>query len=281
MGRVGLVPLVYACIAPHGGEIVPALAGSKTDLFTLTRKGMRILAQRVREARPDTIVIASPHNLRLLKHIGVVMSENSAGKVAGGRKEIRLRAKCDVEFAKKLIEEAEARSLPVVGANYGALEGPLSNLAMDWGTLVPLWFFLKGPRRRIRIVIVTPSRGIPLRQNFEFGRAMAKVAEKERKRVALVASADQAHAHKRSGPYGFDRRAKQYDEMVVDSVRTGRLDSLMSVDADFVKGAKPDSLWQIAMLAGALSVVPMKGEFVSYQVPTYYGMLCASYQRLP
>jgi aromatic ring-opening dioxygenase LigB subunit len=32
------------------------------------------------------------------------------------------------------------------------------------------------------------------------------------------------------------------------------------------------------MLAGALSVVPMAGELVSYQVPTYYGMLCASFK---
>jgi aromatic ring-opening dioxygenase LigB subunit len=273
------VPLVYACIAPHGGEIVPALAGRKLGLFSPTRRGMRTLALRMNKARPETIVVASPHNLRLLKHIGVVMSENSTGRVAEGRREIRLRAKCDIEFAKKLIDAADARGLPVVGANYGALEGRLSDLPMDWGTLIPLWFFLKGPLKR-RIVIVTPSRGIPLRQNLEFGKAVAEMAEKERKRVALVASADQAHAHKRSGPYGFDRRAKQYDKLVVDAVRRGRLGSLMRMDANFVSGAKPDSLWQMAMLAGALSVVPMKGELVSYQVPTYYGILCASYQRL-
>jgi aromatic ring-opening dioxygenase LigB subunit len=32
------------------------------------------------------------------------------------------------------------------------------------------------------------------------------------------------------------------------------------------------------MLAGVLDVVPMEGRLVSYQAPTYYGMLCASYQ---
>ena len=51
----------------------------------------------------------------------------------------------------------------------------------------------------------------------------------------------------------------------------------MKMDPDFVDGAKPDSWWQMAMLVGVLSVVPMRGELVSYQVPTYYGMLCASY----
>jgi len=275
------VPLVYACIAPHGGEIVPALAGKKGDLFSPTRKGMRALALRTKEARPDTMVVATPHNLRLQKHIGVVVSEYSSGRVVGGRKEIRMRAKCDVEFSKKLVEAAEVRGLPVVAANYGALEGPLSDLAMDWGTLVPLWFLLKGTGLKSKVVIVTPSRGIPLEQNFEFGRTVAEVAGGQKKRVALVASADQAHAHRKGGPYGFDRRAAEYDRLVVEAVQRDRLRSLLDLSPEFVEGAKPDSLWQIAMLAGALSVVPMRGELLSYQVPTYFGMLCASYSRRP
>jgi aromatic ring-opening dioxygenase LigB subunit len=148
---------------------------------------------------------------------------------------------------------------------------------MDWGTLIPLWFFLRGGPRR-KVVIVTPSRGIPLPENFEFGKALARVALKEKKRVAFVASADQAHAHKKDGPYGFDSRAAEYDRLVADLVRQGSLEDIMEFDPDFVEGAKPDSLWQMTMLAGALSVVPMKGELLSYQVPTYFGMLCASYR---
>lgn len=274
------MPLVYCCIAPHGGEVVPALAGKKAALYSPTRRGMKAIATRMKQSRPDTIVVASPHNLRLQKHIGVVISEYSSGKLAEGRKGIRLRARCDVEFAKRLAESAEVMGLPVAAANFGALEGPMSEMAMDWGTLIPLWFVLKGSGLKCRIVIVTPSRGIPLRQNFDFGRALGEVAEREKKRVAFVASADQAHAHKKDGPYGFDPRAKQYDGLVVEAIQRQRLDSIMEMKADFVDGAKPDSLWQMTMLAGVLSAVSMRGELLSYQVPTYYGMLCASYQRV-
>ena len=271
------MPLVYACIAPHGGQVIPALAGSKGRLFLPTRKGMQVLAERMRAARPDTIVVASPHSLRLQRHVGVVISENTSGELSDGKARVGLKAKCDVELGRRVIREAERAGLPVVGANYGGLEGPASDLAMDWGSLVPLWFFLRGHRRRPRVLIVTPSRGIPLRQNIEFGTAVAKAAEKTQSRVAFVASADQAHAHDKKGPYGFDTRAGEYDALVVSAVRRGRLGPLMKATRALVEGAKPDSLWQIAMLAGALSVVPMKGELVSYQVPTYFGMLCASY----
>ena len=272
------MPLVYACIAPHGSEVVPALAGRELRRFSPTREGMKTLALEMKRARPDTIVVATPHNLRLQKHIGVVTARYSSGSVTEGRRTIRLRAACDVPFAEGLVAEAEKQGLPVVAANYGALEGPLSNLAMDWGTLIPLWFFLRGGRQKSKVVIVTPSRGIPLRENFEFGRALARVALRESRRVAFVASSDQAHAHRKNGPYGFDARAAEYDRRVADLVRRGSLEGIMEFDPGFVEGAKPDSLWQMTMLAGALSVVPMRGELLSYQVPTYFGMLCASYR---
>jgi len=271
------VPLVYACIAPHGGETIPALAGDKLRLFAPTRRGMRILARQVKEARPDTIVIASPHNLRLPKHIGVVISEHSSGQVVEGKKIVRLRVDCDVEMGRAVIDEAEKRGLPVVGANYGAMEGPMSDLAMDWGTLIPLWFLLRANKLKSKVLIVTPSRGIPLEQNHEFGKCIASVAEGSRRRVVFVASSDQAHAHRKDGPYGFDERAKVYDRSVLEAVEGGRLSSVMRIDPDLVEAAKPDSLWQMTMLAGALSVVPMRGELVSYQVPTYFGMLCAGF----
>lgn len=272
------VPLVYACIAPHGGEIVPALAGKKLASFAPTRKGMNGLARALKETRPDTIVIASPHNLRIDRHIGVVTSEYSSGRAIEGAREIRLKARCDVALSKELAAAGESRGLPVVAVNYGVSEGPLSDVAMDWGTLIPLWFLLKGNRLKSRIVIVTPSREVPLAQNIEFGRVVAEVSNGEKKRVAFVASADQAHAHRKSGPYGFDKRASEYDRQVVEAICADRLgETITRMDPEFIDCAKPDSLWQMAMLVGALSVVPMEGELLSYQVPTYYGMLCASY----
>lgn len=275
------MPLVYACIAPHGGEIVPALAGRRLALFAPTRKGMKTIATEMDVAKPDTIVVATPHNLRLQRHIGVVTSQYTSGAVTEGKRTVRLKAACDTDLSGKIVGEAEREGLPVVAANYGALEGPLSDLAMDWGTLVPLWFLLRGTGSKRKVVIVTPSRGIPLSQNFEFGKAVARVASEERKCVAFVASADQAHAHSRSGPYGFDRRAAEYDARVADAIRDDRLESILELEQSLTEAAKPDSLWQMAMLAGTLTVVPMHGRLLSYQVPTYFGMICASYSRSP
>ena len=40
-----------------------------------------------------------------------------------------------------------------------------------------------------------------------------------------------------------------------------------------------DGLWQTLMLGGALEAVPMQGELLSYEAPSYYGMLVAIWSQ--
>ena len=275
------MPLEYACIIPHGSDIIPQLAVRKTEhLFEKTRESVRRIARDIREVRPDTIVIASPHNLRLQDKIGIVTSENTTGQLNGPRgKKVNLSLKCDREFVQDLLQESARHHLPVVGANYGAAEGPASDMPMDWGTLVPMWFVAKEERVKAKTVIVTPSREIPLEKNISLGTTIAEVAEKRKTRLVFIASADQAHAHKKSGPYGYHRSAGKYDEFVAQAIQNNRIESISRLNKRFIEDAKPDSLWQMAMLAGLTRVVKMRGSLLSYEVPTYYGMICASFFR--
>ncbi len=275
--------VVYACIAPHGGEIIPELA-SKSMLSRVeeTRVAMRVLARRMFEVRPQTIVIASPHSPRLLSKIAVVVSENSSGTLKGSTKRsVALRARCDVDFAKTVVVQSEKTGLPVVGANYGTATGSSSDMQMDWGTLIPLWFLLKEQKLKSRILIVAPSREIPLRTNFDFGRLLGRLMNRDKKRkFAFIASADQAHAHSRSGPYGFSPAASKYDDFVLNAIRDNELKRILKLKPSFIEAAKPDSPWQMVMLAGINEVVPLRSELLSYQVPSYYGMACAGFEPI-
>ena len=275
--------LSYACIAPHGSDVIPELANKRTlRSFEETRKGILAVAREVKRARPDTIIIASPHNLRVHQHIAIVTAENSSGTLRGWNapeKRASLKVKCNPSLAKELLAAGTRRRLPVVGVNYGTFEGSNSDMAMDWGTFVPLWFFMHENRIRPKIVIVTPSREIPLDQNIAFGRTIADVVEKKRERVVFVASADQAHAHKKNGPYGFSKAAAAYDKFMVNAIERDDIDSIKELGRKFVEAAKPDSLWQMAMLAGVSERIPLVPHLYSYQVPTYFGMICAGFQR--
>src|SRR5271157_93799 len=272
--------IVYACIAPHGSEVIPELAGNKFDAFDETRRGMEKLAKQMKKHDPRTIVLATPHGLRLDHTIGVVTSYYSEGSLEEKGKRIAARLRCNRLLALKILPETRKASLPIVGANYGASEGPASCMQMDWGTLIPMWFFGAQGRNKPRIVIVTPSREIPLTQLVDFGKIIAEVAEASHEKIAFVASADQGHAHDKKGPYGFHPASREYDELVMKAVTENNLKQLLTLDPQFIEDAKPDSLWQIAILAGLLERVNMKARLVSYQAPTYFGLLCASFEKI-
>ncbi|HUK51057.1 MAG TPA: hypothetical protein VLV18_08465 [Terriglobales bacterium] len=277
--------LVYACIVPHGSETIEKLTTpSVAHKFRKTRNGMRILARKVGNEKPDTIVIATPHNVRLSETIGVVTSENSSGILRTSPRSqasVSLKVKCDSNFASKLVQRSSLRGLPVIGVNYGTSEGVSSDLPMDWGTLIPLWFMIPRCKKKPKIVIVTPSREILLRRNFEFGRLIADEAESERtRRIVFVASADQAHAHKKTGPYGFSLKAKQFDGLVLEALEKNRISEILNWSPKLIEAAKADSLWQMAILAGIADKVKLRAELVSYEVPTYFGMICAHFRRV-
>lgn len=269
--------LVFACISPHGGEVIPELAGGMLDAFAETRRSMIELTSMMKRQNVNTIVLATPHNLRLEAKIGVVTTEFTEGSIKENGKSVELRCSCDKQFAKGILEKARESKLPVVGANYGTNDGPASCMPMDWGALIPLWFFIGQGKEDPKVVLVTPSREIPLKELVEFGNVISDAATASGKRVAFVASADQGHAHRADGPYGYNPASAEFDQLVKEAVQKNDLGPLMRLSKKFVEDAKPDSLWQLAILHGILMRTRMVGHMLSYQTPTYYGMLCASY----
>jgi aromatic ring-opening dioxygenase LigB subunit len=147
---------------------------------------------------------------------------------------------------------------------------------MDWGVLIPLWFMGGRSDPQVPTVVVSPARDRPIEEHVRAGRALARAAAGSGKRVALIASADHGHAHDPEGPYGFDPAAAAYDEQIVRLVQEQRLNGLLELDPAFVEAAKADSWWQLAMLHGALGT-GWRGDFLSYEASTYFGMLCAAY----
>ncbi|MDQ2912996.1 MAG: extradiol ring-cleavage dioxygenase, partial [Chloroflexota bacterium] len=129
---------------------------------------------------------------------------------------------------------------------------------------------------QVPAVVVSPARDRPLEEHVRAGQALARAAAASGKRVALIASADHGHAHDPDGPYGFDPAAAAYDETLVRLVQEDRLSGLLGLKPAFVEAAKADSWWQLAMLYGALGE-GWRGEFLSYEASTYFGMLCAAY----
>jgi aromatic ring-opening dioxygenase LigB subunit len=238
------VSLVFACIAPHGD----------VDLAPELRAAMEELGRRATAAAPEIAVVVSPHSVHVEGHFAVV----TAGKVG--------EWETDGALAAALLEAP----LPILGVSYGGNDTASAEFPLDWGTEVPLEFV-----RPPRVVVVAPARDRPLEEHLELGRAIASNTVLQGKRVALVASADNGHAHDPDGPYGFDPAAAAYDALLQEILASDRLDFLPL--AELVEPAKADSLWQLLVLQGAVGE-SARVDVLAYAAPTYYGMLVAEVQ---
>jgi aromatic ring-opening dioxygenase LigB subunit len=271
------VPLVFAAIAPHGSlAIREACAPDEQDVAVITQRGMQRLGELFKRSRANTVVIATPHNVHISGALGVVVSGRVAGALPGAPPSIALDLATDAPLAWSLLTAYGEGGLPSVGISFGGNDPTQAVAPMDWGTLIPMWFMGGRSRPPARLVVVTPARDLPADTHVLAGMAIASAAAASRRRVAFIASADHGHAHDPDGPYGFDPAAREYDQLIRDLVRTNRLQRLSDIPPDLVEQAKADSWWQMLILHGATSK-GWRGRLISYEAPTYFGMLTAAY----
>lgn len=267
--------VVIAAMLPHGWEVIPSQA-QDAELMAKTRSAMQQVAGAFTAADLDVIIVLTPHGLRLKDYSAIYTCEWVGGEMNFAGQTDALRFKCDRGLASAILSEAEGRDLPVVGANFGALEGEMSCIDMDWGTFVPLWF-LRDLQQHTKIVVINPTRDTTLEALKQLGEAVAKAisSSSEQMRVGLIASADQGHCHNADGPYGFNEASAKYDQYVNDCLRRDRLSEVRNVETQLVTNGLPDSLWQLAILEGAIENTALRCELLSYEAPTYFGMSVA------
>jgi len=263
------MPLVYACIAPHAGDLI-----DDSNKVTLTHQSMMEMGERLQALAPEIIVIINPHGFRAWEALSISVAERAT---ADWSPDVKLDFEMDSALAHDIADEATTSNVPVVRYIYGASGGPECFIPLDWGAVVPLYFLGHRFIPKPRIVHLSPMRFLPFATHYDFGRALGRVIRASVKRIALVASADQGHAHDANGPYGFDPASAQYDAWMQAVIRSGHLDELLNADPALVENGKPDSLWPSLILAGALQEIPMQARLLSYEVNVYFGILCAEY----
>jgi aromatic ring-opening dioxygenase LigB subunit len=256
--------IVFAAIAPHGGPVFDQPEAP-------TRKGMEELGRRFFEARPESAIVLTPHGTHVDGHFAVVRSLRLEGDASQWTDaDTHYEGPGEPELADACIQALQEDRLPALGVTFGATAAGASTMPLDWGALIPLWF-MRGPA-----VVVTPSRDRPNDEQVRAGAALARATGK--RRVALIASADHGHGHTPDGPYGFAAESAVYDAKIQELVRENRLEELVDIDPAWALAAKADSFWQLLMLHGAIGH-GFDVELLSYEVPTYFGMLTAAYSR--
>jgi aromatic ring-opening dioxygenase LigB subunit len=265
--------LVFAAIAPHATHAIVDTEPGGAD----TRTAMAELGRRFDAAAPDAVVVLTPHTVHVEGAMAVVTASKAAGTLAQwGEPGVELRVPVDTTLAAAVRDAIRAAGIPVVGVSYGGNNTHEAVMPLDWATLIPLWWMGGRSEPQVPAVIVSPARDLSTDAHVRAGAAIARAAAASGRRVALLASCDHGHGHLADGPYGFRPESAVFDDLVSGIVQEDRLAAVIDIDPELVGRAAADSWWQMLMLAGALDD-GWRGEFLSYEHPSYVGLLCAAY----
>ena len=284
--------LVFAAIVPHGFPIIPDLS-EDAEGGMATREAMLEFGRRIQAAKPDVVVIATPHGMRAEGMVALAAVSRGAGKLEWEGKSFEMNIPVDLDFTDEIAAQAKKRGVPHALVGYAGNRRDQSAAPLDWGIITPSYFIghtrnleglgsvlAKAPDEDIAppIVIVNPSRQLPYEANVEFGRAIADAAKASDKRVAFIASCDWGHCHIPEGPYGYNAESARVDALVVDAVKRNDIKSLMSLTEKETSDAAIDGLWQTLMLDGFIEGTGASSDFLVYEAPRYYGMIVATYE---
>lgn len=278
--------LVFACIAPHGSMIIPLLAGEEGQKALATRAAMEELGRRMAAAQPETVVLVTPHGHRVDGCFSLLNNERVRGELSIGRpgeedgneNGLTLTFDVDKELNSAIMETARSLDVPTARLGYAVMDNPTFTQPLDWGASVPLWFLggLFAPKPKV--VIACPDRGnMPWELFPRFGLAVRLAAESVGRRIGFIASADMGHGHDENGPYGFNPASAEFDAATMEAVKAEDLGRLLSFDQAWHKRAATDAYGQILNLHGAIEDLGFHPELLSYEVPTYFGMMCVAY----
>ncbi|MDP2661103.1 MAG: class III extradiol dioxygenase subunit B-like domain-containing protein, partial [Dehalococcoidia bacterium] len=160
--------LVFGCITPHPPVLVPEIGGRRVEEVAATTRGLEALRRELAEARPQSLLVVSPHGAYRHSAMGVMTRPSSNGSFdSWGVPGLTFSYDNDLGLVQAIIDEAGQAGVPLEPIG-------LDGYDLDWGVTVPMYFLGRGAPG-VAITPLTYSR-LPLSQHVAFGRAIRKAS---------------------------------------------------------------------------------------------------------
>lgn len=256
--------LVFAAVVPHSPVLLPAIGKEHLKKLRKTVTALRRLEQELVDAKPDTILIISPHGAVAEGHFTLDFGERYVSDLKEfGLMDDGPSFKGDVRLSSTLKEQLEDHGVPLMLR---------SSRGLDYGAAVPL-SYLTERLPDVAILPFTPGH-LPPKAQFECGQAIYEALMQSDRRVAVVASADLSHRLTRSAPAGYSPFGKKFDEKILHIFAEKNYSALVTFEPELADKAAQCGLPVLTILAGLLDQLHATPELLCYESP--FGIGCAT-----
>ena len=294
--------IIAGWLVPHPPLIFPEVGQGKENEIAATVASYKEMADWVAAARPDTVVILSPHAQMYADYFHISPGEGAAGDMkAYGVSGVDVRADYDAEFVETLAQACDSIDFPA------GTQGE-KNKALDHATAIPVRFILEAweaaehgndamaeatgsektaaanqPENDEPTGVPSPKfvrvgmSGLPLAAHYNLGALIAEAAEWLGRKVVVIASGDLSHKLKNVGPYGFSPEGPEFDKTICEIAGDADFSRLFAMDEAFCEKAGECGHRPLVMMAGALDKKAVEPKLYSYEGPFGVGYGVASF----
>lgn len=268
--------IIMAGISPHPPLIIPEVGGREIFQVNKTVEALKTLAGRIAAARADTVVFITPHGPMLRDAMVILAEEKLKGDFKNfGAPQVKLQVKNDMELVSSIAEESEKEQLDLVLLKRKNSHFLRDETTLDHGITVPLYYLHEAGAAECCVAITFGM--LPFPDLFRFGNALKRAVHNSGRKVAVVASGDLSHRLISDAPAGYTPRGKEYDEKIVDYLKTYRVEKVLSIDEELVSEAGECGLRSFIILLGSLFGQKIRSEILSYEGPFGVGYLVAAF----
>lgn len=260
--------ITFACIVPHSPLLVPSIGKEHTEKLANTAKAYAELEQALYLAKPDTLVMISPH----AQMYPDAMSGNASPKFTAVLKAFGdhgTTAQAKVDF---LLLDHIHRAMRIENVPFTLT----SEEELDYGFTVPL-LYLAPHLSNVKIVPLATSL-LDGRAHYEFGRQLKRVLHAESTRVAIICSADLSHHSNAFSPEGTTPEGQQFDAIIREKAVSRDGAGLLALDPVMLEKAGQCGYRPIMVLLGALENINATGKEMCYEAPFGVGYLTAKFE---
>jgi len=263
------MPLVFAAITPHPPVLLPEIGKDNLKKLVKTSKAMKKLEQELYAAKPESILIISPHGQVFPDAFNINLSADYKANFKDfGDFGLELKFKSDYLSIQEIRAADEAqKDVPIVLS---------SRPEIDHGFSIPL-YYLTQHLKNIPIIPITYS-ALDYQQHFAFGQFLHRQLSKINKRFAVVASGDLSHRLTKNAPGGYSEKGKEFDDKLVGLIKKNNISGILKIDSSLSQEAGECGLRSLIILLGIIESLNMKPEVLSYEGPFGVGYLVCNFK---
>jgi len=257
--------LVFSGIAPHPPIMVPEVGRESIASVVDSIEAMAELTRRVVDSGAETVILISPHApLEVDSFVAYEGPEVTADFSNFSAPEIFFTAPVDEELLSAIRKAAGLQNYQVTA---------LREQDLDHGTAVPLYFLQRNGFEG-RVVTLGYSF-LSNDDHLRFGSCIRNAVEEVGRRVAFIASGDLSHRLKPHAPAGYNPEAHEFDDQVVEALRSNVPQRIVEIDYSLRKLAGECGYRSMLVAIGASSNLAPSCEVLSYEAPFGVGYLVA------